>query len=52
MVSAVFHSPLEAAAGHVAAPVLSRSVAAVPPAAAVPVQQAPEPTPRPPRDFS
>ena len=50
MVSAVFHSPLEAVAGHVAAP--AKSVAPAPVAAAAPVQQAPEPTPRTPRDFS
>ena len=52
MVSAVFHSPLEAAAGHVAAPAVSKSIAPTPVAVAAPVQQAPESTPRTPRDFS
>lgn len=52
MVSAVFHSPLEAAAGHIAAPAISKSIAPTPVAVPAPVQQAPEPTPRTPRDFS
>jgi nitrate/nitrite transport system permease protein len=50
MVSAVFHSPLEAVSGRVAAP--AKSVAPAPVAAAASVQQAPEPIPRTPRDFS
>jgi nitrate/nitrite transport system permease protein len=50
MVSAVFHSSLEAVSGRVAAP--AKSVAPAPVAAAASVQQAPEPIPRTPRDFS
>jgi nitrate/nitrite transport system permease protein len=46
MVSAVFHSPLDAAAGRVAAPVAARSI----PAAALPVPK--EPQERAPRDLS
>lgn len=51
MVSAVFHSPLEAAASNIAAPVLARPAAtvAVPPA---PMKQRTEPAMRTPRDFS
>ena len=50
MVSAVFHTPLEAVAGHVAAPAKSAAPAPVAVAPAV-QQQLPEPTPRTPRDF-
>lgn len=46
MVSAVFHSPLDAAAGHVAAPVVARNI----PPATLPAQK--EPQERAPRDFS
>jgi nitrate/nitrite transport system permease protein len=49
MVSAVFHSPLEAAAAPAATPAAARSLA---PPVVAPVAQAPEPVTRMPRDFS
>ncbi|GAA4333315.1 nitrate ABC transporter permease [Variovorax defluvii] len=49
MVSAVFHSPLDAATGQVAAPVLARHVAPAAALAAQPVRK--EPEERAPRDF-
>ena len=51
MVSAVFHSPLEAAQGHLATPALAKKVAAasVPPAEPAAQEEA---APRAPRDFS
>ncbi len=51
MVSAVFHSPLEATAGHVAAPAVARNVSPAVPAAAAPVPQA-DLAAKVPRDFS
>ena len=52
--SAVFHSPLEAAAGRVAAAAPAKHIAPArtAPAAAAAVQQAPEPAQHAPRDFS
>jgi len=50
MVSAVFHSPLEAAQGHHAAPAVAKKSAAASVPPAEPAQE--ETTPRAPRDFS
>jgi nitrate/nitrite transport system permease protein len=52
MVSAVFHSPLEATAGHAAAPATARNVAPAVPAAVAPVPPQADVAAGAPRDFS